>query len=87
MRIELTPEHQEVLERAAKSGMSPEEVLQQAFAVIHEQFQNEEWMLAERESITAQIAEGFHQAESAELIEPEDAARLLQERRAKRQVA
>ena len=39
-----------VLDRAAKSGMSPEEVLDQAFAVIHKQYRNEDWMLAGREA-------------------------------------
>jgi len=41
-------------------------------------------MLTEREAIAAHIAEGFAQAERGELIDPEDAVRILQERRAKR---
>ena len=34
MILELKPAQQRVLDRAAQSGMSPEEVLDQAFAVI-----------------------------------------------------
>jgi hypothetical protein len=87
MMIELKPEQQRILERAAKSGLSPEEVLDQAFAVIEEQFQNEEWLLAERDVINAQIERGFTQAENGELIDGDEAIRLLRERRAKRNVA
>jgi predicted transcriptional regulator len=86
MILELKPEQQKVLERAARSGMSAEEVLDQAFAVIHEQFRNEDWMLANREAIAAQIAEGFAQAEKGELLDPDQVSRLLQDRRAARQV-
>jgi hypothetical protein len=53
MILELKPEHQMVLDRATKSGMSPEEVLDQVFAVIHKQYRNEDWMLAGREAIAA----------------------------------
>jgi len=84
MMLELKPEQQKVLELAARSGMSPEEVLEQAFAVIHEQYRNAEWMLAEREAVAAHIAEGFAQAERGDLIEAEEARRVLAQRRAKR---
>jgi predicted transcriptional regulator len=87
MIIELKPEQQEILERAAKSGMSPEEVLDQAFAVIHEQFGNDEWLLAEREAIAAQIEKGFMQTERGELFDAEQAIRILQERHAQRRTA
>jgi predicted transcriptional regulator len=87
MILELKPEQEKVLERAARSGMSAEEVLDQAFAVIHEQFGNEDWMLADREAIAAQIAEGFEQAEKGELLDPDQAIRLLLDRRAARRVA
>jgi predicted transcriptional regulator len=87
MMIELKPEQQKILERAAKSGMSPEEVLNQAFAVIEEQLQNEEWLLANKPAISEQIDEGFAQSERGELYDPEEAIRILRERRAKRQVA
>jgi predicted transcriptional regulator len=84
MMIELRPEQQEILKRAAQSGMSPEELLDQAFAVIHEQHRYGDWMLAERETVAAHIAEGFAQAERGELIDAEEAARILRERRVKR---
>lgn len=87
MILELKPEQQRVLDRAARSGMSPEEVLDQAFAVIQEQHRNEEWMLVERDVVEAQIAEGFVQAERGELVGPQEAARILHERRAKRRIA
>ncbi|MEI9969938.1 MAG: hypothetical protein WDM87_15430 [Terracidiphilus sp.] len=59
MIIELKPEQQKVLDRAARSGMSPDELLDQAFAVIHDQHSNGDWMLEEREAVAAHVAEGF----------------------------
>ena len=87
MILELKPEQQKVLDRAAQSGMSPEDVLDQDFAVIHEQYLNESWMLAEKDAIAAQIEEGFAQAERGELIDAEEATRLLQARRTNRRIA
>jgi predicted transcriptional regulator len=87
MILEIKPEQQEVLDRAAQSGMSPEEVLDQAFAIIHEQFRNEDWMLADRASIAAQIEEGFAQAERGELLDADRALQSLHDRRAKRRIA
>jgi len=87
MILELKPGQKEVLDRAARSGMSAEEVLDQAFAVIGEQFRNDDWMLADQEAIAAQIAEGFAQAERGELVDGEEAVRILQERRAQRRIA
>jgi predicted transcriptional regulator len=87
MILELKPRQQELLDRAARSGMSAEEVLDQAFAVLHEQYRNEEWMQADREAIAAQIAEGFAQAERGELVNVEQAVQILQDRRAKRRIA
>jgi predicted transcriptional regulator len=87
MILELKPEQQKVLERAALSGMNPEEVLDQAFAVIREQYGAEEWMLAEREGLAAHIAEGFAQAERGELVDAEEARRLLAQRRSERDKA
>ncbi len=87
MILDLKPDQQEVLDLAARSGMSSEEVLDQAFAVIREQYRTEEWMLTEREAITAQICEGFEQAERGELLDAEEAIRLLRDRRAGRKIA
>jgi hypothetical protein len=87
MILELKPEQQKLLDRAARSGMSPEEVLDQAFAVIGEQYRNEEWMLAGRDEIAAHIAEGFAQAERGELTDGEEAVRMLRARREARRIA
>ena len=67
--------------------MSPEEVLDQAFAVIHEQYRNDEWLLADKAAIAAQIDEGFEQAQRAELIDADDVVRMLHDRDAKRRIA
>ncbi|MGB8261048.1 MAG: hypothetical protein WCE75_11885 [Terracidiphilus sp.] len=87
MIVELKPERQCVMNRAVQSSMSPEEVLDQAFAVIRDQYRNESWLLADRDEYAAQIAEGFAQAERGELIDAEDAIRILRERRANRYFA
>jgi hypothetical protein len=87
MILELKPEQQSILERAAESGMSPEEVLDQAFAVIQEQYRKDEWLLAGKAAIAAQIDEGFEQAERGDLIDADDAVRMLQDRHAKRRIA
>jgi hypothetical protein len=39
------------------------------------------WILTEREAVAAHIAEGFAQAERDELIDAEEAVRVLRERR------
>jgi hypothetical protein len=67
MIFELKPDQERVLDQAVRSGMTPEEVLDQAFAVIQEQYRNEVWMPADREAIAAQIEEGFAQAERGQL--------------------
>jgi hypothetical protein len=85
--LELKPGQQEVLDRAAKSGMSPEEVLDQAFAVIHEQYRNDDWLMADKTGIAAQIEEGFAQARRGELLDAEEAVQILQERRANRRIS
>jgi predicted transcriptional regulator len=50
----------------------------------YHQYENEDWMLAEKESIAAKIEAGFAQAERGELIDSEQAIQILRERRAKR---
>jgi predicted transcriptional regulator len=51
------------------------------------QNENEDWMLANKESIAAKIEAGFAQAQCGELIDSEQATEILQERRAKRPTA
>jgi predicted transcriptional regulator len=87
MILEIKPEQKKVLDRAAKSGMSPDEVLDQAFALIQEQYRNGDWMLADKEAIAAQIEEGFGQALRGELLDANEAVGSLHDRRAKRQIA
>ena len=87
MILELKPEQQKILDRAAQSGMSHEEVLDQAFAVIHEQYGNDDWLMAEKKSFASQIDEGFAQAERGELVDGEQAIQILLERRASRRIA
>jgi predicted transcriptional regulator len=82
MILELKPEQQKVLDQAARSGMSPEEVFDQAFAVIQEQYQD--WVLADREAIAAQIEGGFAQAERGELVDAEQVSHIFEKRRANR---
>jgi len=67
--------------------MSVEEALDQAFAVIHEQSRDRDWTLPKREAIRSQIAEGFAQTERGELVGADEAAQILMERKAKRQIA
>jgi predicted transcriptional regulator len=67
--------------------MSAEEVLDQAFAVLQEQYRSEDWMLADKDAIAAQIEEGFRQADRGELVDAGKPIRILQDRRAKRRIA
>jgi predicted transcriptional regulator len=87
MILELNPEQEQILEMATKSGMSKEEVLDRAFAIIREQHEMDEWMLANREEVAAHIEEGYAQAERGELIDAEEVVRILHEDRARRQIA
>lgn len=87
MILEIKPEQKKILDRAAESGMSPDEVLDQAFALIQEQFQRGEWMLADKDAIATQIEEGYGQAMRGELLDANEAVRGLHARRADQQIA
>lgn len=87
MILDLKPEQQRILDRAAQSGVSPEELLEQAFAVIGEQYHSQDWMLSERDEVAAHIAGSFAQAERGELLRAEQAKHLLADRRSKRRIA
>ena len=87
MILELKPEQIEILELAKRSGMSQEEIVDRAFTVIREQNEMDEWLLANRDEITAQIEEGYAQAQRGELIDGEEVVRILREDRAQRQKA
>lgn len=86
MTIDLKPEQQRVIDLAVQSGayMNPGEVLDQAFEIIREQLDLEDWMLGQREHVAAHIASGFAQAERGELIDGDEAVERLRRRRAER---
>ena len=86
MTIELKPEQQRTIDLAIQSGAyhNPGEVLDQAFEILREQLQNEDWLADQREAIAAQIAAGFAQAEWGELLDGEAAIEILRQRRAER---
>jgi predicted transcriptional regulator len=86
MTIDLKPEQQRVLDLAVRSGAyeNPGQVLDQAFAIIREQLDLEDWMLEKREAVAAHIESGFAQAERGELIDGDEAVERLRQRRAER---
>jgi Arc/MetJ-type ribon-helix-helix transcriptional regulator len=86
MTIELRPEHQRMIDMAIESGAfrDPDEVLDQAFEMIREQLQREDWLVEQREAVAARIATGFAQAERGELMDGEEAIKMVRQRRAER---
>jgi Arc/MetJ-type ribon-helix-helix transcriptional regulator len=84
--IDLEPEQQRVIDLAVQSGayQDPGEVLEQAFEIIREQLQLEDWMVEQRESVAAHIETGFAQAERGELIDGDAAVQMLRQKRALR---
>ena len=86
MTIDLKPEQQRVIDLAVQSGayQNPGEVLDQAFEIIREQLDLEDWMLGQREEVASHIAAGFAQAEHGELIDGDAVVKILRQRRAER---
>jgi Arc/MetJ-type ribon-helix-helix transcriptional regulator len=86
MTIDLKPEQQRVMDLAVRSGAyrNSGEVLDQAFAIIREQLDLDDWMLSEREAVASHIATGFAQAERGELTDGDAAVEMLRQRRARR---
>jgi len=84
MTIDLKPEQQRVIDLALQSGayQNPGDVLDQAFAILREQLNLEDWMLEERDAVAAHIETGFAQAERGELIDGDAAVEKLRQRRA-----
>ena len=68
MTIDLKPEQQRAIDLAVRSGayQNPGEVLDQAFAIIREQLDLEDWMIEQREPTAAHIEKGF-----AERLKPD----------------
>ena len=86
MIIDLKPEQQRVIDLAVQSGAyrNSAEVLDQAFEIIREQLDLEDWMSGQREAIAGHIEIGFAQAERGELIDGDVAIEMLRQRRAER---
>ena len=86
MSIDLKPEQQRVIDLAVRSGayQNPGEVLDQAFEIIREQLELEDWMFEEREAIATHIETGFAQAARGELIDGDAAVEILRQRRTER---
>ncbi len=86
MTIDLKPEQQRVIDLAVRSGAyrNPDEVLDQAFEIIRDQLDLEEWMVQNREAVAAHIEKGYLQAERGELIDGDEAVEMLRKRRAER---
>ncbi|HEV2687506.1 MAG TPA: hypothetical protein VGV35_03100 [Bryobacteraceae bacterium] len=86
MTIDLKPEQQRVIDLAVGSGayQNPVEVLDQAFEIIREQLDLEDWMIGQRETVAAHIEKGSLQAERGESIHGDAAIEMLRNRRAGR---
>jgi predicted transcriptional regulator len=86
MAIELKPEQQRVIDLAVGTGAyrNPGEVLDQAFEIIREQLDLEDWMIDQREAVAAHIEKGYAQAERGELVDGDSASEMLRQRRAER---
>jgi predicted transcriptional regulator len=84
--IDLKPGQQRVIDLALRSGAyrNPDDVLDQAFEIIREQLNLEDWMFEEREAVAAHIQKGFAQAERGELVDGDAAVEMLRQRRAQR---
>jgi Arc/MetJ-type ribon-helix-helix transcriptional regulator len=82
MKVELKPEHQELIDRAIQSGAfrDVDDVLDQAFASIVEKVDEEDWLMRDREYVAAKLARGFEQSERGELIGEEDVEETLDRR-------
>jgi antitoxin ParD1/3/4 len=86
MTISLKPKQQRVIDLAVRSGayQNAGEVLDQAFEIIPEQLDLEDWMLGQREEVAAHIAVGFAQAERGDLVDGDAVLEILRQRRAER---
>ena len=86
MTISLKPEQQRVIDLAVRSGayQNASEVLDQAFEIIREQLDLEDWMLGQRKEVAAHVAVGFAQAERGDLVDGDAVLEILRQRRAER---
>ena len=86
MTIDLKPEQQRVIDLAVQSGayQNAGEVLDQAFEIIREQLDMEDWMLEQRREVAEHVAAGYAQAEQGELMDEDAALAMLRKRRGQR---
>jgi len=86
MTIDLKPEQQRVIDLAVRSGAyrSPDEVIDQAFEIIRDQLDLEQWMTENRPVVAAHVEKGYLQAERGELIDGDEAVKMLRKRRVER---
>ena len=70
MTVQLSPQQEHRVAEALRSGVyrSPDDVIDRALEVLHEQ---DEWLMANRQSINAKIRRGIEELESGQGI-PED---------------
>ena len=80
MTIDLKPEHERTIELAIECGAcrNHHEVLDQAFDILREQLNNEDWMRGQRDAIASQIATGFAEAENGQLMDGKHVVRTSQ---------
>ncbi|MGA2592874.1 MAG: hypothetical protein ABSH32_23420 [Bryobacteraceae bacterium] len=86
MTIDLKPEQWHVIDLAVRCGayQNAGEVLDQAFEIIREQLDFEDWMVEQREAVAAHIGTGFAQADRGDLTDGDAAVEMLRQRRAER---
>ncbi len=80
MTVKIKPELGALIQKDVQRGPyhSVDEFVEQAVQMLHAQ---EEWLAEHQPEIAAEIEHGFAQAERGELIDSDEAVRLLRERR------
>jgi antitoxin ParD1/3/4 len=80
MTVHLKPELEALIKKDVQRGpyQSADEFVERAVQLLHEQ---EEWFSENQDEIAAKIEHGFAEAKRGELINADDAVRILQERR------
>ena len=83
MTVHLSPETEALIRTEVERGAysSAEEFIERAVELLHAQ----DWLLEDRDEIAAKIEHGFAQAERGELIDGDEVASIIRERRLARQ--
>jgi len=87
MIINLKPEHEAILDRAEKVGLSREQALERAFSAVEASLETEDWLLENRSELDALLTERLAQADRGELIDGDQVIQVLRDRRAMRRTA